>query len=48
MYPKMSSSLATQPKCELTSQKSGRRSTLLTKVHRQPLLFDLKQPQNIF
>jgi hypothetical protein len=29
------------------SQKSGPRSTLLTKRYRQPLIFGVKQPQNI-
>jgi hypothetical protein len=29
------------------SQKSGPRSTLLTQRYRQPLIFGVKQPQNI-
>jgi hypothetical protein len=29
------------------SQKSGPRSTFLTQRYRQPLLFGVKQPQNI-
>jgi hypothetical protein len=33
-----------RPKVELISQKGGRRSTSLSRSHRQPLLFDAKYP----
>jgi hypothetical protein len=45
--PTMPSCRVTRPKCGMISQNSGHRSTSLTRPHRQPLFFDVKQMQNI-